>query len=168
MAKSVMYPLHTWIPEAMNAPTPVSALLHSACYVKAGVYLIARMYTVGHGRWHDALGAPLLAVGCVTILVGIIFALTQTDLKRMLAFSTISQLGFIVVGLASARRSASQRGCSIASATGCSKARCSCARAPSSMPPARATCASSAACPPPCPAPPWSGSSPPPPSSGCR
>ena len=47
MAKSVLYPLHTWIPEAMNAPTPVSALLHSACYVKAGVYLIARMYSIG-------------------------------------------------------------------------------------------------------------------------
>ena len=50
MAKSVIYPLHTWIPEAMNAPTPVSALLHSACYVKAGVYLIARMYSVGHAN----------------------------------------------------------------------------------------------------------------------
>ena len=54
MAKSVMYPLHTWIPEAMNAPTPVSALLHSACYVKAGAYLIARMYSFG--PWHVALG----------------------------------------------------------------------------------------------------------------
>jgi multicomponent K+:H+ antiporter subunit A len=100
MAKSVIYPLHTWIPEAMNAPTPVSALLHSACYVKAGVYLIARMYSIGHAEWHVALGAPLMTLACVTILVGIIFALAQTDLKRMLAFSTISQLGFIVVGLA--------------------------------------------------------------------
>ena len=56
MAKSVMFPLHTWIPEAMNAPTPVSALLHSACYVKAGVYLIARMYSlaaaVARRPWH--------------------------------------------------------------------------------------------------------------------
>ena len=100
MAKSVIYPLHTWIPEAMNAPTPVSALLHSACYVKAGVYLIARLYTIGHGQWHATLGVPLMALGCVTILVGIIFALAQTDLKRLLAFSTISQLGYIVVGLA--------------------------------------------------------------------
>src|SRR5208337_2572495 len=100
MAKSVMFPLHTWIPEAMNAPTPVSALLHSACYVKCGVYLIARMYVVGHGQWHAALGRPLLAVGCVTILVGVIFALAQTDLKRLLAFHTISQLGYIVAGLA--------------------------------------------------------------------
>ncbi|AWK89381.1 NADH-quinone oxidoreductase subunit L [Azospirillum thermophilum] len=100
MAKSVMFPLHTWIPEAMNAPTPVSALLHSACYVKAGVYLIARMYVVGDGAWHAAMEVPLLAVGCVTILVGVIFAMAQTDLKRLLAFHTVSQLGYIVVGLA--------------------------------------------------------------------
>lgn len=99
MAKSVMFPLHSWIPEAMNAPTPVSALLHSACYVKAGVYLIARMYTVGDAGWHAALGGPLLAIGCVTILVGVIFAMAQTDLKRLLAFHTVSQLGYIVVGL---------------------------------------------------------------------
>ena len=100
MAKSVMYPLHSWIPEAMNAPTPVSALLHSACYVKCGVYLIARMYIIGNHQWHAALGAPLMTVGCVTILVGVIFALAQTDLKRLLAFHTVSQLGYIVVGLA--------------------------------------------------------------------
>jgi len=98
MGKSVMYPLHTWIPEAMNAPTPVSALLHSACYVKAGVFLIARMYSIG--PWHAAAGPLLLVVGCVTMFVGIVFALKQTDLKRLLAFSTVSQLGYIVTGLA--------------------------------------------------------------------
>lgn len=96
MAKSVMFPLHTWIPEAMNAPTPVSALLHSACYVKAGVYVIARMYNIG--EWNTALGNPLAAIGCVTILVGVIFAMKQTDLKRLLAFHTVSQLGYIVAG----------------------------------------------------------------------
>ena len=96
MAKSVMYPLHTWIPEAMNAPTPVSALLHSACYVKAGVFLIARMYSIGHG----VFGNLLLLVGCLTMLIGSIFAIAQTDLKRLLAFSTVSQLGYIVTGLA--------------------------------------------------------------------
>ncbi|MBV5263736.1 NADH-quinone oxidoreductase subunit L [Pinisolibacter aquiterrae] len=98
MAKSVMFPLHTWIPEAMNAPTPVSALLHSACYVKAGVYLIARMYSIG--PWTPELGGPLAIVASVTILVGVIFALKQTDLKRLLAFHTVSQLGYIVGGLA--------------------------------------------------------------------
>jgi len=98
MAKSVMYPLHTWIPEAMNAPTPVSALLHSACYVKAGVFLIARLYSIG--QWHGVFGTLLLLVGCLTMLVGSIFAIAQTDLKRLLAFSTVSQLGYIVTGLA--------------------------------------------------------------------
>ena len=98
MGKSVLFPLHTWIPEAMNAPTPVSALLHSACYVKAGVYLIARMYSIG--PWHPALGNLLLLVGCLTMLIGAVFAVAQTDLKRLLAFSTVSQLGYIVTGLA--------------------------------------------------------------------
>src|SRR5271166_1927530 len=97
MAKSVMYPLHTWIPEAMNAPTPVSALLHSACYVKAGAYLIARMYSIG--SWHGAFGNFLLLVGCLTMLIGVVFAMAQTDLKRLLAFHTVSQLGYVVTGL---------------------------------------------------------------------
>ncbi|MGD0474901.1 MAG: NADH-quinone oxidoreductase subunit L [Candidatus Velthaea sp.] len=98
MAKSVMYPLHSWIPEAMNAPTPVSALLHSACYVKAGAYLIARMYSIG--PWHAALGHVLLVIGCLTMLIGVVFAMAQTDLKRLLAFHTVSQLGYVVTGLA--------------------------------------------------------------------
>jgi multicomponent Na+:H+ antiporter subunit A len=98
MAKSVMYPLHTWIPEAMNAPTPVSALLHSACYVKAGAYLIARMYSIG--PWHEAFGNLLLVIGCLTMVIGVVFALAQNDLKRLLAFHTVSQLGYVVTGLA--------------------------------------------------------------------
>lgn len=97
MAKSVMVPLHTWIPEAMNAPTPVSALLHSACYVKAGVYLIARIYAIT--PWQPSWNTVVLGVGCATMLVGALFALAQTDLKRLLAFSTISQLGYIITGL---------------------------------------------------------------------
>lgn len=97
MAKSVMFPLNTWIPEAMNAPTPVSALLHSACYVKAGVYLIARMYSLA--TWPHAWNVLVLTLGCLTILIGAIFALAQTDMKRMLAYSTISQLGYIITGL---------------------------------------------------------------------
>ncbi len=97
VAKSVQFPLHTWIPEAMNAPTPVSALLHSACYVKAGIYLIARMYSLGVWQtgWHDLV----IVIGCITMITGILFALVQTDLKRMLAFSTVSQLGYIVTAL---------------------------------------------------------------------
>jgi proton-translocating NADH-quinone oxidoreductase chain N len=94
MAKSVIFPLHTWIPEAMNAPTPVSALLHSACYVKAGVYLIARLYTIS--PWQPGWNTIVLILGVVTMLVGALFALAQTDLKRLLAFSTISQIGHII------------------------------------------------------------------------
>lgn len=94
MAKSVMFPLHTWIPEAMNAPTPVSALLHSACYVKAGVYLVARIYSIT--PWHPSWNVILMTVGCVTMVVGALYALVQTDMKRLLAFSTISQLGYIM------------------------------------------------------------------------
>jgi multicomponent Na+:H+ antiporter subunit A len=101
MAKSVMFPLHTWIPEAMNAPTPVSALLHSACYVKAGVYLVARMYSFSAPgtHWPISWNTLILIIGCVTMLVGAFFAIKQTDLKRLLAFSTISQLGYIITGL---------------------------------------------------------------------
>jgi multicomponent Na+:H+ antiporter subunit A len=97
IAKSVQVPLHTWIPEAMAAPTPVSALLHAACYVKAGVYLAARMYSFG--AWQPAWGQMLMWVGVVTMAVGVMYAMVQTDLKRMLAFSTVSQIGYMMMGL---------------------------------------------------------------------
>ncbi len=97
VAKSVQVPLHTWIPEAMAAPTPVSALLHAACYVKAGVYLAARMHSFG--AWPQAWGQSLMWVGTVTMAVGVMYAMVQTDLKRMLAFSTVSQIGYMMMGL---------------------------------------------------------------------
>jgi len=97
VAKSVQFPLHTWIPEAMAAPTPVSALLHAACYVKAGVYLAARMHAFG--PWQPSWSATVVAVGTVTMLVGAMYALVQGDLKRMLAFSTVSQIGYMITGL---------------------------------------------------------------------
>jgi multicomponent Na+:H+ antiporter subunit A len=97
VAKSVQFPLHTWIPEAMAAPTPVSALLHAACYVKAGVYLAARM--VSFGPWQPTWGLSLICIGTVTIAVGVMYAMVQTDLKRMLAFSTVSQIGYMMLGI---------------------------------------------------------------------
>ena len=97
VAKSVQFPLHTWIPEAMAAPTPVSALLHAACYVKAGVYLAARMHSFG--AWPQAWGESLMWVGTVTMAVGVMYAMVQTDLKRMLAFSTVSQIGYMMMGI---------------------------------------------------------------------
>lgn len=97
VAKSVQVPLHTWIPEAMAAPTPVSALLHAACYVKAGVYLAARMHSFG--AWPAAWGATLIWVGTITMAVGVMYAMVQSDLKRMLAYSTVSQIGYMMMGL---------------------------------------------------------------------
>jgi multicomponent Na+:H+ antiporter subunit A len=97
VAKSVQFPLHTWIPEAMNAPTPVSALLHAACYVKAGVYLAARMHCFN--QWPCAWGSVMMWIGTVTMVVGVGYAMVQHDLKRMLAFHTVSQIGYIITGL---------------------------------------------------------------------
>ncbi len=96
-AKSVQFPLHTWIPEAMAAPTPVSALLHAACYVKAGVYLAARMHSFT--VWPESWSIIMLWAGTVTMLVGVLYALVQTDLKRLLAFSTVSQIGYMITGI---------------------------------------------------------------------
>jgi multicomponent Na+:H+ antiporter subunit A len=97
LAKSVQFPLHSWIPEAMNAPTPVSALLHAACYVKAGVYLAARMHCFN--QWPASWGLILMWAGTVTMVVGVAYAMVQHDLKRMLAYHTVSQIGYIMTGL---------------------------------------------------------------------
>jgi NADH:ubiquinone oxidoreductase subunit 5 (subunit L)/multisubunit Na+/H+ antiporter MnhA subunit len=97
MAKSVQFPLNTWIPSAMAAPTPVSALLHSACYVTAGVYLVARMHSFT--VWPVAWQATVVWVGTVTMVVGILFAMIQRDAKKMLAYSTVSQIGYMMLGL---------------------------------------------------------------------
>jgi len=97
LAKSVQFPLHTWIPEAMNAPTPVSALLHAACYVKAGVYLAARMHSFN--QWPASWGLAMMWLGTVTMVVGVAYAMVQHDLKRMLAFHTVSQIGYIITGI---------------------------------------------------------------------
>jgi multicomponent Na+:H+ antiporter subunit A len=102
VAKSVQVPLHTWIPEAMAAPTPVSALLHAACYVKAGVYLACRMHSFGAWPQSDGFAwgnASLVWIGTVTMAVGVMYAMVQTDLKRMLAFSTVSQIGYMMMGI---------------------------------------------------------------------
>lgn len=92
--KSAQVPFHLWLPNAMEAPTPVSAYLHSAAMVKAGIYLIARMAPILGGT---ALWVLLVAgAGIVSLVLGAYLALRQTDLKAILAFSTISQLGLII------------------------------------------------------------------------
>jgi multicomponent Na+:H+ antiporter subunit A len=95
VTKSAQFPFHFWLPEAMAAPTPVSAYLHSATMVKAGVYLLARLTPVLGGT--DAWLYMVTAVGALTMLVGGFLALCQTDLKRMLAYSTVSALGTLVL-----------------------------------------------------------------------
>ncbi|MBZ0282800.1 MAG: DUF4040 domain-containing protein [Anaerolineae bacterium] len=93
-SKSAQWPLHFWLPEAMTAPTPASAFLHSATMVKAGVYLLARLYPVlgDAALWESVL----VTFGLITMLIGAFLALRQQDLKGSLAFSTISQLGALV------------------------------------------------------------------------
>ena len=97
VAKSVQVPLHTWIPDAMAAPTPVSSLLHAACYVTAGVYLAARMHSFA--SWQPSWNFMLVSIASVTMMVGVMYALVQSDLKRMLAFSTVSQIGYMLLGI---------------------------------------------------------------------
>ena len=99
VGKSAQFPLHVWLPDAMEGPTPVSALIHAATMVSAGVYLLARMlplFTTIEG------GAPMqwaAIIGAITAVMGATIGLAQYDVKRVLAYSTISQLGYMVMAL---------------------------------------------------------------------
>lgn len=100
MGKSGQVPLHTWLPDAMEGPTPVSALIHAATMVAAGVFLVARCHPIFANGGHMTF--PLTAcawVGAVTALYAALVAMAQTDIKRILAYSTVSQLGFMMVAL---------------------------------------------------------------------
>ncbi len=96
-AKSAQVPLHTWLPDAMEGPTPVSALIHAATMVTAGVYLIARM----HPLFEQAPAAADVGavVGCLTLLIAATIAIVQVDLKRVIAYSTMSQIGYMIMGV---------------------------------------------------------------------
>ncbi|HEY2180710.1 MAG TPA: NADH-quinone oxidoreductase subunit L, partial [Solirubrobacteraceae bacterium] len=96
-AKSAQIPLHTWLPDAMEGPTPVSALIHAATMVTAGVYLIARM----HPLFERAPAAEDVGaiIGAATLLVAGTIALVQTDIKRVIAYSTMSQIGYMIMGV---------------------------------------------------------------------
>jgi NADH-quinone oxidoreductase subunit L len=96
--KSAMFPLHIWLPDAMEGPTPVSALIHAATMVVAGVYLVARLFPVYITYTPEVLHG-IAYVGAFTSLFAAVIACVQTDIKRVLAFSTISQIGFMMVGL---------------------------------------------------------------------
>jgi NADH-quinone oxidoreductase subunit L len=94
-AKSAQFPLHTWLPDAMEGPTSISALIHAATMVAAGVFLLGRVYPIFTG---EEL-VMLAGIGCFTAFMAATIALTQNDLKRILAYSTISQLGFMVMAM---------------------------------------------------------------------
>jgi NADH-quinone oxidoreductase subunit L len=95
--KSAQFPLHVWLPDAMEGPTPVSALIHAATMVTAGVYLVARCTPLFLASPDARLVVAI--IGGITALMAAIIAMTQTDLKRILAYSTISQLGYMFLGL---------------------------------------------------------------------
>jgi NADH:ubiquinone oxidoreductase subunit 5 (subunit L)/multisubunit Na+/H+ antiporter MnhA subunit len=97
MGKSAQFPLHIWLPDAMEGPTPVSALIHAATMVAAGVFLMVRSAPL-LARVPD-LSAAVLAIGCLTALLGASMALTERDVKRILAFSTVSQLGMMMAAV---------------------------------------------------------------------
>ena len=100
MGKSAQFPLHVWLPDAMAGPTPVSALMHAATMVTAGVYLLARMFPFYKSMAPEALDIVML-FGVITLLGAGLIAIVQDDLKKVLAYSTVSQLGYMVAAIGS-------------------------------------------------------------------
>jgi NADH-quinone oxidoreductase subunit L len=100
VAKSAQVPLHTWLPDAMEGPTPVSALIHAATMVTAGVYMLVRLNPI----FAEAESIQDLAagIGAVTLLMAGLIALVQTDIKRVIAYSTMSQIGYMIMAVCSA------------------------------------------------------------------
>jgi len=105
VGKSAQFPLHVWLPDAMEGPTPVSALIHAATMVSAGVFLVARMYPLFSAAYADGPGDisgamfAVAAIGALTALFAATIAVAQFDVKRVLAYSTISQLGYMIMAL---------------------------------------------------------------------
>jgi NADH-quinone oxidoreductase subunit L len=95
--KSAQFPLHVWLPDAMEGPTPVSALIHAATMVAAGVYLVARFFPV-FAESEEAI-VTVAAIGAITSIIAALLGIVATDIKRVLAYSTISQLGYMMMGL---------------------------------------------------------------------
>ena len=103
VGKSAQWPLHVWLPDAMEGPTPVSAMIHAATMVSAGVYMVLRMFPLlSAGMEHGVLTTPMVVmsiIGAFTALFAATIAVAQTDIKRVLAYSTISQLGYMIAAL---------------------------------------------------------------------
>lgn len=101
IGKSGQFPLHTWLPDAMAGPTPVSSLLHSSTMVVAGVFLVSRIYPVFWEGFNIANGGLsfVAVIGAITIVIAALLAFVQDDIKKVLAYSTVSQLGYMMLGL---------------------------------------------------------------------
>jgi len=103
IGKSGQFPLHTWLPDAMAGPTPVSSLLHSSTMVVAGVFLVARLYPVFHAGLDINVAGNhfnlIAVIGGITIVIAAALAFVQNDIKKVLAYSTVSQLGYMMMGL---------------------------------------------------------------------
>ena len=95
VGKSAQFPLHVWLPDAMEGPTPVSALIHAATMVAAGVYLVGRCYPI----FTPEVLLVIAYAGCITLFIAATIAITATDIKRVLAYSTVSQLGYMMLAL---------------------------------------------------------------------
>jgi NADH-quinone oxidoreductase subunit L len=95
IGKSAQFPLQVWLPDAMEGPTPVSALIHAATMVAAGVYLVARIFVLLTPEAQTFIAV----IGCITLTLGALIAIVQTDIKKVLAYSTISQLGYMILGM---------------------------------------------------------------------
>ncbi len=98
MGKSAQFPFHVWLPDAMAGPTPVSALMHAATMVTAGVYLLGRMFPLYAEMAADAR-VLVLVIGTITLIIAGLLALVQDDIKKVLAYSTVSQLGYMVAAM---------------------------------------------------------------------
>jgi len=101
IGKSGQFPLHTWLPDAMAGPTPVSSLLHSSTMVVAGVFLVARLYPVFWEGFNIGQGGLsfIAIIAAITIVIAAVLAFVQDDIKKVLAYSTVSQLGYMMLGL---------------------------------------------------------------------
>ncbi len=95
IGKSAQFPLHVWLPDAMAGPTPVSALIHAATMVAAGVYLVARIFVLLTPQAQMFIAI----IGCITLSMAALIAIVQTDIKKVLAYSTLSQLGYMILGM---------------------------------------------------------------------
>jgi len=106
VGKSAQFPLHVWLPDAMVAPTTITSLIHAACLVNAGIYLLGRSYPIFAGV--DGWSTAIVWIGAITALLAATVALTQWDIKRVLAYSTISQLGYMMAAIGGGAVLASQ------------------------------------------------------------